>query len=319
VLSLEHEEEKHLGFQVYLIMQEETMITPASSNETFGLPINQQTAFSDKKGNVQERIKKQQLKMLKDYVPFLKQFLEPGEEILLCMRGCSPMTFLEQFTTGWMIYILKRCFLVVTNKRILHFPAKQNFSPRHSVAQIRFGDVEEISPVPFMGRFTVKYKNGRKELFQSVKESAKLKSLLPGLQLTGQQPTAIGIRHHLCPKCNAVLSPGVYFCSSCRLEFKSWKRARTLSLLYPGGGYFYTGHPFLGAGDALVETFLIFMVVMGLVNMLSNVPEKSVGTVQFIFFGFLLVVEKLYSVHHAKHYVKEYIPVESGFQPVKKV
>jgi len=293
------------------------MITSASVPETYGLPINQAIAFSDKKGNFKERIKKQQLKMLKDYVPLLKQYLEPGEEVLLAMRGCSPMTSMEQLTTGWLIFYIKRCTLVVTNRRILHFPAKKDFSPRLSIAQIRYGDVEEIKPSGFLSRFTVKYKNGSKETFLYVKESAKLKSILPDLQLARQQPTAIGARHHLCPKCNAVLVTGVYVCSSCKLEFRNEQRARKLSIIYPGGGYFYTNHPFLGAGDAVVETFLIFMVLMGLVNTLSGVPEKSEGLFQFIFFGIILVLEKLYSVYHAKHYVKEYIPVEKDIRPLK--
>jgi hypothetical protein len=293
------------------------MITTASAAETFALPINQKTAFSDKKGNFKERIKKQQLKMLKDYVPLLKQFLEPDEVVLLAMRGCSPTTTMEHLTTGWVIHYIKRCTLVVTNLRILHFPAKNDFSPRHSIAQIRYGDVEEIKPSPFLSRFTVKFKNGTKEIFQNVKESAKLKSLLPDLRLANQQPTAIGNRHHLCPKCNAVLSAGVYVCSSCRLEFKNEARARKLSIIYPGGGYFYTDHPFLGAGDAVVETFLIFMVLTGLVNMLTGAPEKTVGLFQFIFFGIVLGLEKLYSVYHAKHYVKEFIPVEKEVRPLK--
>jgi hypothetical protein len=301
-----------------LIIKEGTMITSASAAETYGLPINQEIAFSDKKGNFKEKIKKRNLKMLKDYVPLLKQFLEPGEEVLLLMRGCSPMTSMEQFTTGWLIYYIKRCTLVVTNQRILHFPAKKDFSPRHSIAQVRYGDVEEIKPSGFLSRFTVKYKNGSKDTFLYVKESAKLKSILTDLRLASHQPTAIGVRHHLCPKCNAALASGVYVCSSCRLEFKNEARARKLSIIYPGGGYFYTNHPVLGTGDALVETFLIFMVLMGLVNMLSGVTETAVGLFQFIFFGLLLVLEKLYSVFHAKHYVKEYLPVETDFRPLKK-
>jgi len=295
-------------------VKEASMITTAPSAETFGLPINQATAFSDKKGNFKERIKKRQLKMLKEYVPLLKQFLEPGEEVLLAMRGCSPMTSMEQLTTGWLIFYIKRCTLVMTNRRILHFPAKKDFSPRLSIAQIRYGDVEEIKPSGFMSRFTVKYKSGSKERFLYVKESAKLKSILPDLKLASQQPTAIGVRHHLCPKCNAVLSAGVYICSSCRLEFKNEHQARKLSLIYPGGGYFYTNHPFLGTGDAVTETVLIVLVVTGLVNMLSGV---SGGLFQFIFFGSILFLEKLYSVYHAKHYVKEYIPVEKDVQPLK--
>jgi hypothetical protein len=293
------------------------MITTASSAETFGLPINQATAFSDKKGNFKEGIKKKQLTILKEYVQLLKQFLEPDEVVLLAMRGCSPTTTMEHLTTGWVIHYVKRCTLVVTNRRILHFPAKNDFSPRHSIAQIRYGDVEEIKPSPFLSRFTVRFKNGTKEIFQNVKESAKLKSLLPDLRLASHQPTAIGNRHHLCPKCNAVLDAGVYVCSSCRLEFKSETRARKLSIIYPGGGYFYTDHPFLGAGDAVAETFLIFMVLMGIVNMLSGAPEKAGGLFQLIFFGLILFLEKLYSVFHAKHYVKEFIPVENDVRPQK--
>ena len=294
------------------------MIAPASSAETYGLPINQETAFSDKKGTFKERIKKQQLKMLKDYVPLLKQFLEPHEEVLLLMRGCSPMTSMEQLTTGWMIYYVKRCTLVVTNRRILHFPAKKDFSPRHSIAQIRFGDVEEIKPASFLGRkFTVIYKNGKKETFLYVNESAKLKSILPDLQFAGQQPTTIGARHHLCPKCNTALMPGIYVCSSCRLEFKNEQRARKLSIIYPGGGYFYTSHPYLGAGDAFVEAVLTVYVLIGVYNMVLGNRDNTVGLFQLFFFGFLLVLEKLYSLLHAKHYVKEYIPVEKDVRPLK--
>ncbi len=295
------------------------MTTPASSADLYGLPINQETAFSNPKGKYKERIRKQQLKMLKAYVPLLKQFLEPGEVILLAMRGCSPMSFLEQFTTGWIIYYLKRCTLVVTDRRVLHFPSKTNYSPRHSIAQIRYGDVDEIKPATFLGRkFTVRYKNGAKETFLYAKDSAKLKSILPALPTAGLRPTTIGGRHHLCPKCNAPLTPGEYACSFCRLEFKNEKKARTLSILLPGGGYFYTGHPFLGTGDAVVETMLILMVALALLNRATGADAGGVWMPQFVFFGILLFLEKLYTIYHAKHYVKEYIPVEKDFQPVKR-
>ncbi len=293
------------------------MIKPASTAETYGLLINRETAFSDKKGRFKERIRKQQLEMLKNYVPLLKQFLEPGEIILLAMRGCSPMTTMERITTGSTIYYLKRCTLVVTERRILHFPAKRDFSPRHSISQIRYGDVEKIKPSVLLGRFTVKYKSAAKETFLSVKQSAKLKSILPALKSAGQRPTAIGVRQHLCPKCRAALTPGVYVCSSCKLEFKNERRARNISILYPGGGYFYTNHPFMGTVDAIVETGLIAMVILGFVNMRSGAPDQADGWLQVIFFGFMIILEKLYSLYHAKHYVKEYLPVEKDIRPLK--
>ena len=153
----------------------------ARNAEISGLPINEAIAFSNKGGEFKEGIRKKQLSMLKDFEALLKQFLEPGEEILLAMRGCSPMTVLEQLTMGWSASYLKRCTFVVTNRRILHFPSTTDYKPRHSISQIRFGDVEEIKPSTFFGRFTVVYKDGKKEIFNYVKEMAKLKAILKSL------------------------------------------------------------------------------------------------------------------------------------------
>lgn len=293
------------------------MITTAQTAETFGLPINQTIAFSTHKGEFREKLKKQQLKTLEPFVPLLKQFLEPGEEVLLAMRGCSPMSFMEQFTSGWAIYYIKRCILIVTDRRILHFPARGNYAPRHSIAQIRYGDVETITPSTFLSKFTVKYKNGAKEVFQYVKAAAKLKAVLSQIPMAAQQPTSFGIRHHLCPKCTAPLKVGEYVCPSCKLEFKNERKARNLSIIYPGGGYFYTNHLYLGIGDAIVETILIAMVVMALADQATG-AEDSAGLFGVIFFSVVLFIEKLYTVFHAKHYVKEYIPVEKEIQPVRR-
>jgi hypothetical protein len=283
-----------------------------------GFSINQSIAFSNHKGVFKERLKKQQTKILKPITPLLKQFLEPGEEVLLAMRGCSPMSFMEQLTTGWIIYYIKRCALVVTNQRILHFPTRQNYSPRHSIAQIRFGDVDTIKPSTFLGRkFMVKYKNGSKETFLYVKDMKKFKTVLNDIRMTAQQPTSYGIRHHLCPKCTAPLVVGEYICPSCKMEFKNEKKAQMLSILLPGGGYFYTGHHVLGIGDAIVETIFIVMFVTGLVNLISG-AESEAGLPIVIVFGLFLFLEKLYTVYHAKHYVKEYIPVDKEIQPLKR-
>src|SRR4030065_1693542 len=116
------------------------MSTDHPQSESFGLPFNQEIAFSNPKGKFKERIKKKQLRMVERYAPLLKQFLEPGEEILLVMRGCSPVSLMEQFTTGWIIFLLKRCTLVGTNRMNLDFPSKTNFMPRNSLAQIGSGD-----------------------------------------------------------------------------------------------------------------------------------------------------------------------------------
>jgi hypothetical protein len=282
--------------------------------EISGLPINQAIAFSNKKGEFKEGIKTKQLSMLKDYEALLKQFLEPGEEILLALRGCSPMTALEQLTMGWSVAYLKRCTFVITDRRILHFPSKSDYKPRHSISQIRFGDVEEIKPSTFLGRFKVIYKDGKKEIFNYVKGVAKLKAMLQGLQLQRQPATRVRTRHHLCPRCTTPLPAGVYTCAACALEFKNEKKARTLSLLIPGGGYFYTNHPLLGLQDFLVEAFLIAMVITSAFNVLSSTDAAENAGV-FVLFSLVLALEKAYTVYHAKHYVREYIPLDVKFEP----
>ncbi len=227
------------------------------------------------------------------------------------------MTALEQLTMGWHASYLKRCTFVVTNRRILHFPSETDYKPRHSISQIRFGDVEEIKPSIFFGRFKVIYKDGKKEIFNYVKEMAKLKAILPGLQLKGQPATQVRTRHHLCPRCTAPLPAGVYICAACALEFKNEKKATTLSLVIPGGGYFYTNHVLLGMQDFLVESFLIVMVLTSAFNLLTN-NDSAGNTGSFVLFGLVLILEKFYTVYHAKHYVREYIPVDKNFAPRKQ-
>jgi hypothetical protein len=147
------------------------------------------------------------LKVLKNFAPTLKQLLKPDEEILLAVRASSPMSWFEQLTTGWIIYYLKRCVLVFTNKRILHFPTKMNFAPKASVAQILYSDVAEAKVSGFFGRvLKLKYKTGKMESFNYVEspEFKKLKAMLPTLPKESH-PSEVSERHHLCPKCQARL------------------------------------------------------------------------------------------------------------------
>lgn len=93
-----------------------------SQIDTFGLRINQDVCFTTASNKLHLGTMKRQLKVLKELAPMLKQTLKADEEILLSVRASSPMSWFEQLVTGWIIYYLKRCVLVVTNKRILHFP-----------------------------------------------------------------------------------------------------------------------------------------------------------------------------------------------------
>ena len=285
----------------------------ATQPSLLDLPINEEICFTTKKGEYSEKIMKQQTKILERFSPFLKKILDPGEEIFLAVKATSPTPVLEQFTIGWIFIYIKRCMLIFTNKRILHFPTRANFSPKPSVAQIGYGDIEEIRLTSFLGRtLKMEYKSGKKEKFYYIpgREFKKLKTLIPNLA-TGAHPSVVMERYHLCPKCITPLQKNVFSCPSCHLEFKNIKQAIRLSLLFPGGGYFYAGHPIMGIGDAIVETILIIALISAFISAFAS-SDPSVTWATIIPVAFFLSLEKMITIYDAKHFINEYITVDKN-------
>ncbi len=279
---------------------------------TQNLPIEEDVLFSNHKGVRKGRVEKKMRKLL-EKVSFLRPFLVEGEKVLLVTRACSPSSFFEQFLTGWIVYYLKRSLLVFTNKRIFHIPTTMRYNYRNSVASISYGDCEDIR---MKGRqLAVTYRKGGKEQFLYVSEKKKIKAMLKDLALEAGTATQGG-RTHLCPKCTGELKQDVYSCPSCRLEFKDMGTARKLSLLYPGGGYFYARHPILGLSDALTELFLMVMVVIAFITVING--EQGALPI-LVLFGIVLAMEKALTVYHAKHFIKEYIPVDKDLPDKPRV
>ncbi|MBW2005715.1 MAG: hypothetical protein JRI72_14165 [Deltaproteobacteria bacterium] len=279
--------------------------------DSLDLPLDREILFSNHKGIYKKRIEKRHTKLLKN-VAFLKNFLKEDEKILLITTGCSPTSILEQLLTGWIFIYLKRSLFIFTNKRIFHIPTKRNYSYRHSIAHILYPDCDSIQLKG--NRLVVGYKNGKKEKFIYIarNERNKIKTLIPTISFEGT-PSEIQKRIHLCPRCTKELEEEKYVCPYCFLEFKEKDKAKKISLIYPGGGYFYTRHPFLGISDAIIETVLLVLVIVSLIDVTKGV-EGSV--VELFTFGILLVIEKAISVYHSNHFIKEYIPKEKDIAPI---
>jgi hypothetical protein len=281
-----------------------------------GLPVDAETCFSDHEGRYKKSLEKRQTKLLEKLATAVFPLLEPGERVLLAVPACSPAGVIEQMTTGWVIYYLKRCVLVLTDRRILHVLTRPNLTPRGSTAEVRYGDVAEAK-VGFLGRnLTLVYRDRHKDVFTQLDSAGakKMKALLPPL-VGGSSPRGQGFRQHLCPRCATRLPADTYRCPNCFLEFKTPEAALKYSIVFPGGGYFYTGHPLLGISDALVETVLIVALVASVVGLLSGPPgADDAATLAFV--AVALVLEKLMSVLHARHYVKEYLPAEREIRPL---
>lgn len=277
----------------------------------FGLPLDRETVFSNHKGKYKKGIEKRQKKFLQK-VTFIKRFLQEDERILLITTRCSPTSIVEQLLTGWIFLYLKRSLLLFTNKRIFHIPTKQDYSYRNSIAQILYPDCNSIKIKE--RHLVIEYKNGEKErfLFIASKEKKKIKVLTPTISFDGPL-SQTQKRVHLCPACTKELEEKKYICPNCNLEFKDKEKAKRISIIYPGGGYFYTRHPFLGISDALVETMLIILVISSLIDAINGVEGSGVI---FLIYAIILAVEKAITVYHSNHFVKEYIPVEKEIKAI---
>jgi hypothetical protein len=277
----------------------------------FALPLDREIIFSDYNNVYKKRVEKRQTKLVKK-IPILKNFLQDDEKILLMTTGCSPISIVEQLLTGWIFIYLKRSLFVFTNKRIFHIPTKKDFSYRNSIAEIVYADCKSIQ---IKGRkLVIEYKSEKKEKFLYIagKEKKKIKSLLSNISYEGH-PGKTPQRRHLCPRCTKELEEGIYICSNCNLEFKNKAEAKRISLIFPGGGYFYTRHPFLGIGDAITEIILLILVIASLVGLINGVRGAGVD---LVIFAIVLIIEKAITVYHSNHFIKEYIPREKEIKPI---
>lgn len=292
------------------------MATPTL--ESLGFPVDTAVCFSDHKGAPRKGIEKRQLTWLSRLAPLLRTLLRPGEKVLLAVPACSPMSIMEQWTTGWVIYYIKRCQLVVTDQRILELAVRRDLGPRFSACEIEHGGVAEARVSSFLSRsLRLRYRDGRTDVFPQVDAglAAKLRALLPPLVAQAMGTSAGSGRQHLCPRCAGRLDAPER-CPRCFLEFKTRAKAVKYSLLFPGGGYFYTGHPVMGVMDALVELMLIVLVASAVWDVLKAESVLDAAPAALFFAG-VLAVEKLLSIYHAGHYVKEYLPVEAVITPVR--
>jgi hypothetical protein len=289
--------------------QKKAADTIYSNKTVMGLPVKSSFMFTNAKGIEKKGIKKRQLDLLKK-LEFLPRFLKGDEEVYLVTTACSPISIMEQLTTGAIVFYIKRSILVFTNKRIIHIPTTVGYNFRHSFAQIQYNDIRDIKLS--WGALKIRYANNKKERFIQIhrKERAKIKQFIRKLNFN-REASKYQQRYHICPSCMRSLKKGEYRCAACGLEFKSSGRAQMLSLVIPGGGYFYTGHWFLGIMDFIVEASLIYLAANAYLN--PDVVDV-IGTNEGVLYLAILAVEKIMTIYHANHYVKEYIPVTTKYK-----
>jgi hypothetical protein len=130
-------------------------------------------------------------------------------------------------------------------------------------------------------------------------------ALLPA---ASAEQTAAPAMVQLCPDCCNVLTPGQYGCRFCGLIFKNERSMVLGSILLPGGGYFYTGHPLVAILPAIAEGLLSLDVLVRLISLMAT--RTASPDLAGVVTGLLVVwaLETSVTIPHCRRYVRDFIP-----------
>ena len=78
-----------------------------------------------------------------------------------------------------------------------------------------------------------------------------------------------------------------------------------ISIIFPGGGYFFTRQYFLGTIFALTEIVLLIYLATSLVNTLNGADN---GIFSLVIYALAILLEKTISILHSLDFIKEFIP-----------
>jgi len=294
-----------------------------------GIPVREDLLYSDHKARDKSRIRKRAEKGLQLLQEPLRKVLEPDEAVWYVAQAQAPISVVQQLTLGWMTYYVTQTMLVVTNRRILAFHKKAKSFGRwewgRRVRSIRFGDLSDARLKGFLSRYLhLHYTDGRKEKYWGIRgaDGKKLRQILDAVMpLRAAEASPARGPASLCPSCFAALEKAQEQCRQCGQLFATtsemWKR----SILFPGGGYFYTGQTGLGILDAIAESILIGWVAFFLL-IAAGFPEpvgdldpyfgQAAAAFAAVFIAGILVLEKLVTGLHARHFVQDFYPLSKA-------
>jgi len=287
-----------------------------------GIMVRDDTAFTNRKGVEKRGIRRRTERALDKLQEPLRKILEPDEAVLYMARAQNVVGGTGQFFLGSHYYFLAPTMVVLTNRRLLYLLVAWNGEWKRSMRGARWGDIEEAKVTSLLGSgIRIKCRDGKKEVYRGMlrDDSTKIQVLLEALlpQAGNETSSALGMTSY-CSECRAALIPEVYECPSCRLHFKDEKTVVKRSLLIPGGGFFYTGHPFVGMlhamGDLILVIFagLWIMVMLGIAHS-RPVPareavDKGAALIVIAFVAVIWVAQKWILIRVSRKLVQNYIP-----------
>lgn len=272
--------------------------------QIFGLPVNRETLFSNHRNVYKKRIEKRQRKLIVK-ISFLKPFLKRGEQILLITTGYSPLAPMAQYLTGFLFVYLQRSLFVFTNYRIIHIPTTSSYNYKNSIAQIAYAGCQSIvlKGGNLIAQLTGAGKKIEKFMAIAVSERKKIRALLKKKIPMSGTKVHLARRIHLCPRCTGELVERKYTCERCQLRFKNKVVAAIVSIIIPGGGYFYIRQYLLGFLAALIELVLIAFIVNTVNDFRNHLPVSPLHMAIIPLFIYI----KIAATVHSSHFINEFI------------
>src|SRR5260221_5956306 len=109
------------------------------------LPVREDVAFADAKGNQNDGTRKKVLKALEHLAEPLSKALAADESVLYVFRANTPMNGLQRYSFGAYAGVVSMSVLVVTNKRLLQFRTKTRGGWTRSWQQVTWSDVRSAT------------------------------------------------------------------------------------------------------------------------------------------------------------------------------
>ncbi len=293
-----------------------------------GLPIREDVAYSDAKGEESERNKRRAQEAIDKLRDILPSLLEPKEAIFCLVRCQAPAGALEQLFVGWSIYQITATTLLFTNQRVIHLGVDSKGRWKRTLRSVRWGDIAEARIKGWGSKvLALKYASGKKENYWRLRrrDAKKVKTLLETLIPASRgEMTAAQEMVALCPDCRSQLTLGSYRCESCGLTFKDEKTLLRRTLLIPGGGYWYAGlwplgvMSFFGEGVFTLALVTEILLATGIVASEAKPGSAQSSSAGFwtaaAFLALLLALEKALAYIHTRRVIRTFLPLKKPGQ-----
>jgi hypothetical protein len=288
---------------------EEPTATTQETRSISGLPVDPRILFACPEGDDAQGVEVRKTGLLAK-MSFLRKFLQENERVVFVTTAYAPSTVGEFLTLGaGLREAVKRVVFVFTDRRLFCIPATWRHGYRGMVTQAWYADCKSVRVEG--SALVLEYVSGKQEKFPTIPRADRpLLMQIPTNADHGAPAgdedghTAPRERHHLCPSCTGVLTPRVWTCPHCGLEFKTEREAHIQALAIPGGGYFYANHLIVGTIYSAVESYLMILMFIGGLRWVRGLTDAQLLGLATV----LLLAEKLMARYHARREMAQFIP-----------